>query len=261
VSSPSRLLTRFKSPQPVYNFRFTTVPNKKKSQRKDFEAVVGVLGNPVRRNIIKKLSEGPDYTLRLSNELNINQQLAAKHLKVIQDAELVDVVRQKNPLGADKNVFHLNKFYSLQIDFSPSLYNERLISFNNPRQWIQEDNYMERLEEQVKDIEDEELDVDDVPPIRQIVEMIDEELEGLEKRRARLLYIRNLALSAAQGALEELDRRKKQIVQRLVDLGPSTVEALGKALQLNDTDVREVLSDLQKEGIVALEENMVSLSS
>lgn len=236
------------------------MPNKKKGQRKDFEAVVGVLGNPVRRNIIKKLSEGPDYTLRLSNELNINQQLAAKHLKVIQDAELVDVVRQKNPLGADKNVFHLNKFYSLQIDFSPSLYNERLISFNNPHQWIQEDNYMEKLEEQVKDIEDEELDVDDVPPLRQIVEMIDEELEGLEKRRARLLYIRNLALGAAQGALEELDRRKKQIVQRLVDLGPSTVEVLGKALQLSDTDIRDVLSELEKEGIVALDGSIVSLS-
>ena len=54
--------------------------------RRDFETVVGVLGNPVRRSIIRKLSEGPDYTLRLSNELNIAQQLAAKHLNVIRDA-------------------------------------------------------------------------------------------------------------------------------------------------------------------------------
>ncbi len=235
--------------------------NKKRAQKKEFEAVVGVLGNPVRRNIIKKLSEGPDYTLRLSNELNINQQLAAKHLKVIQDAELVDVVRQKNPLGADKNVFHLNKFYSLQIDFSPSLYNERLISFNNPHQWIQEDNYMERLEEQVKDIEDEKLDVEDVSPLRQIVELIDEELEGLEKRRARLLYIRNLALGAAQGAVEELDRLKQQVVQRLVDLGPTSIAALSKALQLNESDVRDVITELEKEGLVGRDEDVISLSA
>jgi predicted transcriptional regulator len=237
------------------------VSNKKRAQKKDFESVVGVLGNPVRRNIIKKLSEGPDYTLRLSNELNINQQLAAKHLKVIQDAELVDVVRQKNPLGADKNVFHLNKFYSLQIDFSPSLYNERLISFNNPRQWIQEDNYMEKLEEQVKDIDDEELDVDDVSPLRQIVKLIDEELDGLEKRRARLLYIRNLALGATQGAVEELDRLKQQIVQRLVDLGPTSIAALSKALQLNEADVRDVITELEKEGIVGHDEDVISLSA
>ena len=235
--------------------------NKKRAQRKNFEKVVGVLGNPVRRNIIKKLSEGPDYTLRLSNELNINQQLAAKHLKVIQDAELVDVVRQKSTFGADKNVFHLNKFYSLQIDFSPSLYNERLISFNNPHQWIQEDNYMERLEDQVKDIDDEELNVDDVPPLRQIIEIIDEELESLEKRRARLLYIRNLALGATQGALEELDRKKKQIIQHLVDIGPTSIEDLSKTLQLNEADVRDIVSDLVKEGLASRNENFISLNT
>jgi predicted transcriptional regulator len=235
--------------------------NKKKTQRKDFESVVGVLGNPVRRNIIKKLSEGPDYTLRLSNELNIHQQLAAKHLKVIQDAELVDVVRQKSNIGADKNVFALNKFYSLQIDFSPSLYNERLISFNNPHQWIQEDNYMEKLEEQVKDIDDEKLDVEDVSPLRQIVELIDDELEGLEKRRARLLYIRNLALGAAQGAVEELDRIKQQIIQRLMDLGPMNIEVMSKTFQLKDSDVRDVVSELEKEGLVSRDEDVISLNT
>lgn len=236
--------------------------NKKKAaQRKDFEAVVGVLGNPVRRNIIKKLSEGPDYTLRLSNELNIHQQLAAKHLKVIQDAELVDVVRQKSNIGADKNVFALNKFYSLQIDFSPSLYNERLISFNNPHQWIQEDNYMEKLEEQVKDIEEEKLDPDDVSPLRQVVELIDEELDGLEKRRARLLYIRNLALSAAQGAVEELGRIKRQIIQRLMDLGPTNVDTLSKTFKLKEVDVHDAVSELEKEGLVSRNEDVISLNT
>ncbi|MDP2901279.1 MAG: helix-turn-helix domain-containing protein [Candidatus Bathyarchaeota archaeon] len=231
---------------------------KKKGSRKDFETVVGVLGNPVRRNIIKKLSEGPDYTLRLSNELNINQQLAAKHLKVIQDAELVDVVRQKSRLGADKNVFHLNKFYSLQIDFSPSLYNERLISFNNPHHWIQEDDYMENLEEKVKDI-DEEAEVDDVSPIRQIIQVIDDELEGLEKRRARLLYIRNLALGAAQNALEEVDRRKRQVIQHLIDLGPMSIEALSKALQIGEDTVKDIISELEREDIIENQDNMVHL--
>ncbi len=232
--------------------------NKKKVQKKDFEAVVGVLGNPVRRDIIKKLSQGPDYTLRLSNELNINQQLAAKHLKVIQDAELVDVVRQKSSAGADKNVFHLNKFYSLQIDFSPSLYNERLISFNNPNHWIQEDDYMENLEEKVKDIE-EEVEVEDVSPIRQIIQAIDDELDGLEKRRARLLYIRNLALSAAQNALEEVDRRKRQVIQHLIDLGPTSIEALSKAFQIGEDKVKDVVSELERDDIVESRDGVVHL--
>ena len=206
--------------------------------RRDFETVVGVLGNPVRRSIIRKLSEGPDYTLRLSNELNIAQQLAAKHLKVIRDAELVDVVRQKSSRGADKNVFHLNKFYSLQIDFSPALYNERLISFNNPGQWIQQDNHMERLEEQVKDMEEDRLDPDDVTPLSQIIQAIDDELGSLEKRRARLLYIRNLALGATQNALEEMDRR---------------------TFQLREDMIWDIVTELEKEGLVERENNIIQL--
>ena len=227
--------------------------------RKDFETVVGVLGNPVRRSIIKKLSEGPDYTLRLSNELNIAQQLAAKHLKVIRDAELVDVVRQKSDRGADKNVFHLNKFYSLQIDFSPALYNERLISFNNPVQWIQQDNHMERLETQVKDIEEDSLDPDDVTPLSQIIQAIDDELDSIEKRRARLLYIRNLALEATHGALEEMDRRKKQIVHHIVDQGPTSVEMLSRTFDLREDVIKDVVTELQKEGLVRKENNMIYL--
>ncbi len=227
--------------------------------KRDFETVVGVLGNPVRRSIIKKLSEGPDYTLRLSSELNIAQQLAAKHLKVIRDAELVDVVRQKSSRGADKNVFHLNKFYSLQIDFSPALYNERLISFNNPVQWIQQDNHMEHLETQVKDIEEDSLDPDDVPPLRQIIQAIDEELDSVEKRRARLLYIRNLALEATQNALEEMDRRKKKVVHHIVDHGPTSVEALSRTFDLREDVIRDVVTELQKEGLVRKENNLIYL--
>ena len=227
--------------------------------RRDFETVVGVLGNPVRRSIIRKLSEGPDYTLRLSNELNIAQQLAAKHLKVIRDAELVDVVRQKSDRGADKNVFHLNKFYSLQIDFSPALYNERLISFNNPGQWIQQDNHMERLETQVKDMEEDSLDPDDVTPLSQIIQAIDDELGNLEKRRARLLYIRNLALEATHNALEEMDRRKKQVVHHIVDQGPTSVEMLSRTFDLREDVIRDVVTELQKEGLVRKEDNVIYL--
>jgi predicted transcriptional regulator len=175
---------------------------------KDFEQVVDVIGNPVRRRIIQKLSEGPDYTLRLSNELNIHQQLASKHLKVIRNAQLVDVVRQPSDKGADKNMFSLNKFYSLQIDFSPNLYNQRLISFNNPQLWITADNYMDKLEDQVMELTDEECGVDSINPLSTIVQSIDDELESLEKRRARLLYIRNLAMNASVTALRSLTGRR-----------------------------------------------------
>lgn len=227
---------------------------------KDFEKVVDVIGNPVRRRIIQKLSEGPDYTLRLSNELNIHQQLASKHLKVIRNAELVDVVRQPSDKGADKNMFSLNKFYSLQIDFSPNLYNQRLISFNNPQLWISADHYMDKLEDEVMDLTDEESGVDTINPLSHIVQNIDDELESLEKRRARLLYIRNLAMNASVQALEELDRKKRQIIHFVLNQGSASIESISRHMQLREQTIKELVDDLEHEDILKQIGNMVTLA-
>jgi len=224
--------------------------NVRRVTRGDFETVVEVLGNPIRRQIIRKLSEGPDYALRLSNELNIHQQLAAKHLKVIRNADLVDMVRQKSDRGADQKLFTLNKFYSLQIDFSPSLYNERLISFNNPDRWMLADNYMEHLENQVQDLTEEESGVDKINPLSQVIKDIDDELESMEKRRARLLYIRNLAMNASGQAMDELDREKRQVLHYILDKGQASVELLSRQLQLREETIRNIVGDLEKEDLV-----------
>ncbi len=231
----------------------------KKGTPTDFEKVVEVLGNPVRRRLIEKLSEAPDYTLRLSNELNIHQQLAAKHMKVLKNAELVDVIRQKSKKGADKNVFSLNKFYSLQIDFSPNLYNQRLISFNNPSLWTTADNYMDQLEDKVTDLGDEESGIDKINPLGNIVQSIDDELESLEKRRARLLYIRNLAMNASVQALDELDRKKRQVMHFILNQGSTTVNAISRHMQLREETIRDLISDLENEDIVRRSGNMVYL--
>ncbi len=231
----------------------------RKGTTTDFENVVAVLGNSVRRRLIKKLSEGPDYTLRLSNELNIHQQLAAKHMKVLRNAELVDVYRQKSQKGADKNMFSLNKFYSVQIDFSPNLYNQRLISFNNPSLWTTADNYMDRLEDQVSDLSEEDVDINNITPLGNIVQNVDDELESLEKRRARLLYIRNLAMNASVKALEELDRKKRQVMHFILNQGSTTIDAISSHMQLRETIIRDLLSELENESIIHRSGNLVTL--
>jgi predicted transcriptional regulator len=232
-------------------------PNLKRISRHDFESVVDVIGNPIRRQIIRKLSEGPDYALRLSNELNVSQQLASKHLKVIRNAELVNIFRQKSRKGADKKMFTLNKFYSLQIDFSPNLYNESLISFNNPQLWINADSYMDKIENKIDGLIEEESGIDKISPLGQIVGAIDEELDSLEKRRARLLYLRNLAMNASQQAMEDLDRRKRQIVHLILDQGSCTIEYLSKYMQLREHSIKNIIEELENEELVSRVGNSV----
>jgi predicted transcriptional regulator len=225
--------------------------------RHDFESVVDVIGNPVRRQIIRKLSEGPDYALRISNELNVSQQLASKHLKVIKNAELVNIFRQKSRKGADKKMFTINKFYSLQIDFSPNLYNESLISFNNPQLWINADSYMDKIENKIDGLSEEESGIDKISPLGQIVSAIDEELDSLEKRRARLLYLRNHAMNASQEAMEDLDRRKRQIVHLILDKGSCTIDYLSKHMHLREQSIKKIVKELESEELVSFIGNTV----
>jgi predicted transcriptional regulator len=229
----------------------------KRITRHDFESVVDVINNPIRRQIIRKLSEGPDYALRISNELNVSQQLASKHLKVIRNAELVNIFRQKSNKGADKKMFSLNKFYSLQIDFSPYLYNESLISFNNPQLWINADSYMDKIEDKIDGLLEEESGVDKISPLGQIVSAIDEELDSLEKRRARLLYLRNHAMNASQQAMEDLDRRKRQVVHLILDQGSCTIDYLSKYMQLRERSVKSIVKELEREELVSCIGNRV----
>jgi len=46
----------------------------------DLDAVLGTVENPIRRRIIARLSQEPNYQLQLSKELGLSQQLVAKHL-------------------------------------------------------------------------------------------------------------------------------------------------------------------------------------
>ena len=120
---------------------------------------------------------------------------------------------------------------------------------------------MTKLEDAVTELKNDKLNVDDISPLREVVEIIDEELENLEKRRARLLYIRNLAIGATHGALEEVDHKKKQIIHYLVDQGPINIESLSKNFEMTEEVARGIIEELEIEGIVKKEGNIVYLET
>ena len=63
----------------------------------ELDAVLGTVDNPIRRRIIARISEEPNYQLQLSKELDISQQLVAKHLLTLVGAGLVCTVSQVSP--------------------------------------------------------------------------------------------------------------------------------------------------------------------
>ena len=225
-----------------------------------FSHMMDVLGNPVRRRIIQKLSEGPDYPLRLSGELNIGQQLASKHLKIITDAGLVDISWEKSSRGAKKKMYTLNKHYSLRLDFAPHVYNEELISFDNPQEWIEDSSELEAFEHSLNALIKEAPSIDKLNPVTLLLSEIDLELESIERKRAKLLNLRNLAMKETSSSLEVIDRHERRVIHHIINKGPTTVENLSRHLQLREEIIRKLLIELKEKKLVKEKNMEVSLN-
>ncbi len=95
----------------------------------ELDLVLGTVDNPIRRRIIAKISEEPNYQLQLSKELEISQQLVAKHLDTMEDAGLVSTVSQDSPRGPQRKEYSLKKSFSVTLDLAPNLFRARIFSF------------------------------------------------------------------------------------------------------------------------------------
>jgi ArsR family transcriptional regulator len=216
----------------------------------DFSRIMDVLGNNVRRKILRKLSEGPDYVLRISQELQIGQQLIAKHVKVLEDAGFVHPVWEKSNRGARKKLYSIDKFYSVRIDFSPFLYNESLLLFDDEKEWIESSEKYDAFEVRLKSIMESLKGTDQLNPLQFIISEIDVELEEMERRRAKLLYLRNMVKRGTSESMGDIDRRERQLLHHIIERGPSSVGELSEGLLIREDSVRGLIRELIEKDLV-----------
>src|SRR5579864_3541515 len=99
-------------------------------KERELDSVLQVMENPVRRRIIKRLSEEPCYALQLSKELGLGQPLVAKHLGIMEKAKLVTSVMVDSPSGPQRRRYSLAKSISITMDVAPHLFKETAIAFD-----------------------------------------------------------------------------------------------------------------------------------
>jgi len=210
-----------------------------------------VLGNSVRRKILRKLSEGPDYVLRISQELRMGQQLINKHVKVLEDAGFVHPVWENSSRGARKKLYSIDKFYSVRIDFSPYLYNESLLLFDDEKEWITSSEKVDELESRLKGILNSLKGTQQLNPLKIIISEIDAEFEELERRRAKLLFIRNMVKRETSESMGDIDRREKQVLHHIIERGPSSVGEISQGLLIREDSVRALIRELIEKDLVS----------
>jgi predicted transcriptional regulator len=209
--------------------------------------VLGTVENPIRRRIIARLSEEPNYQLQLSKELGISQQLVAKHLDTIEKAGLVSTMDQDSPRGPKRKEYLLKNSFSVTVDLAPNLFRARIFSFGAVP-GIQENDERTLMATQVSDLFRYQEGPSRIRPLTRVVAEVDKKLKDMEEERAVLLYIRSLAIREAARITTSLPTDdRKRVFRYLMREGSDGIGAMSASLGLQKQVVGEILEEIEKE--------------
>jgi len=213
----------------------------------ELDAVLGTVENPIRRRIIARLSQEPNYQLQLSKELGLSQQLVAKHLITMEDAGLVSTVSQDSPRGPQRKEYLLKKSVSVTIDLAPNLFRARMFSFGAVP-GVQENEERAQMVAQVSGVLRYPEGASRIRPLTKVVAEVDKKLKDMEEERAVLLYVRSLALKEAAKITTSLPSDdRKRVLRYLMREEGDGIGNISASLGIQKQVVGEILEEIERE--------------
>jgi predicted transcriptional regulator len=204
----------------------------------DLDMLLSVIENPTRRKILEALVREPHYPLQLSRELGLSQQGIVKHLKVLEDLNLVRSHSEVSDQGGpSRRIYVPTTGFTIVVDIGPGLFNTKLVTRDlEPEEAVE----YGKLED-----EDREMFKDKVLEVRKEVEEIDGELDELTRRRADLIRSRERFLNEAYGMIESFidDYQTRRVLYEFMQRPDLDAKGIAKALGLRDEQVKGTIKE------------------
>ncbi len=214
----------------------------------DLDSMLLTVENPVRRKIIKRLSQEPSYQLQISKELGFSQQLVAKHLDAMEGTGVVASLKETSPHGPMRREYLLNKSVSLTIDFAPNLFRARMLSFDAISEGLErpltEYGLASKVNEAIRQPQDGKIG-----PLGSMIAEIDKRLSDLEDERSVLLYLRHLTMKEVTSVINgmNLPPEKKKVLYHIIDEQDKDIKGISRALNLREEMVDSFVAELDRE--------------
>jgi predicted transcriptional regulator len=213
----------------------------------ELDAVLGTVENPIRRRIISKISEEPNYQLQLSKELKISQQLVAKHLFTMEKAGLVSSAFQDSPRGPQRKEYLLKNSFSVTVDLAPNLFRARIFSFGALPGMEETDEHAQMMT-QMSEVPKYPDGASRIRPLTKVVAEVDKKLTEMEEERAVLLYIRSLALREAARITTSLPSADRgRVLRYLMREEGNSLGTICSSLGVQKQVVGDTIEEIEKE--------------
>jgi predicted transcriptional regulator len=215
----------------------------------ELDSLLQVIENPVRRRIIKRLSQESGYALQLSKELGLGQPLVAKHLAIMEQAGLVTAASERSSSGPRRRRYSLARSVSITMDVAPNLFIERGVAFETPAAGGSgaqraTNALRSRVQSAVKGRDDRER----MSLLSEVLKEIDARMGEVEEERVDLLEIRNHAMQEAARIavkLEELDKRR--VLFHILDEHDREAGSISESLNIRELAVKTILEELERD--------------
>ena len=212
----------------------------------ELDIILQVVENPVRRKIMKRLSQEPAYALQLSKELGLGQPLVAKHLAVMEHAGMVSCATEASPSGPPRKTYSLARGVTITLDVGPNVFLERGVPLR-PRaagKRSEEAVQLRKLLERAMGLQDERKRL---TSLSEVLSEVDQRMEGLESERTDLLDVRNQAMREASRITRSLTGQDmRSVLFHILNEHDREVRRISEALNLRELSVREILEELER---------------
>jgi ArsR family transcriptional regulator len=216
----------------------------------DLDTLLSVIENPTRRRILEALVREPHYSLQLSKELGMSQQAIMKHMKVLEESDLVRSYPEESDQGGPTRKLYVpTTKFTIIVDFGPGLFNTAIIR-------LALDQMSHSLLEMHSQTDEPELErgddlagvSDKIMELRETVAQVDRELEGLQQKRALLIVTKERALEEAGRVVEEQieDYQARRIIYEFIQKPELELEELASDLGIRDDVVERTLEQINR---------------
>lgn len=219
----------------------------------DEDVIFNLLGNETRRMILRMLSSGPCYTTEIAEKLNIGQKAINEHMRLLQEAGIVDLFIQKQSRGSPRKYFKINKRIRLEFKMGP-------YSFDTTSNDILDTDVTGYPDEfpELKLLEEEVLKSLHIKEIGKLSRMIDNLNFELDKLTRAKRYVEYKIVQVKQQCIDlcnelGLKEDEKRLVMELVSAGGKmSVGDLSERLLIDEKDITESLNVLKNKGIIKI---------
>jgi predicted transcriptional regulator len=202
------------------------------------DLLLSIIENPTRRRILQELVREPHYPLQLSRELGLSQQAVIKHLKVLEEHDLVHCYLEESDLGGPRRKIYVPTMkFTIIVDIGPGYFNTELVDAEGQPETNHEED-LQRL--RIEDVGAE------VRRLRETISRANIELENLQERRKDLVEMKERALSEAQRLVEDNidDYQLRRVIFEYIYRPDMPLREMARQLALRDEVVIETVREI-----------------